>query len=256
MSITEKISKPPDPAGVSALTLTDEEVVARVLAGDVASFEILMRRHNQRLYRIGRAILRNDGEAEDVMQDAYVRAYEHLAQFAGRAKFSTWLSRIAVNESLARRRHLAKHEELEPQMKSKTNMNASDENGPRTERFAASGPNPEEQASSSELQRLLENAIEALPDDFRAVLIMRDVEEMDTAEAAVALDISEENVKVRLHRARALLRKKLYVTLSAGTRHKEAFPFHAVRCDRVVKNVFARIAKLSPHPDHASNIVQ
>src|SRR5438270_11930212 len=108
-------------------SLSDEEIVTQVLAGDLAGFEILMRRHNQRLYRIGRAILRNDAEAEDVMQDAYVRAYEHLAQFAGRAKFSTWLSRIAVNESLARKRHLAKHEELEPQMK--RNMNASDVNG-------------------------------------------------------------------------------------------------------------------------------
>ncbi|MCU1309676.1 MAG: polymerase sigma-54 factor RpoN [Candidatus Angelobacter sp.] len=256
MSLTEKISKPSGSAGSNALTISDEEVVARVLAGDVASFEILMRRHNQRLYRIGRAILRNDAEAEDVMQDAYVRAYEHLAQFAGRAKFSTWLSRIAVNESLARRRHLARHEELEPQMKNKENMNASDENGHRTERFAASAPNPEEQASSSELQRLLEVAIEALPDDFRAVLVMRDVEEMDTAEAAAALDISEENVKVRLHRARALLRKKLYVTLNAGSRHKEAFPFHAVRCDRVVKKVFTRIATLNLFTDPTSTIVQ
>src|SRR5882672_1811843 len=125
MSSMNKVTKPLNPA---ANALTDEEVVARVLAGDVRSFEILMRRHNQRLYRIGRAILRNDAEAEDVMQDAYVRAYEHLAQFAGRAKFSTWLSRIAVNESLSRRRRLAKHEELEPQMKSRT-KNMSDENG-------------------------------------------------------------------------------------------------------------------------------
>jgi RNA polymerase sigma-70 factor (ECF subfamily) len=241
MSSMDKVPKSPNPAGENAHALSDEEVVSRVLAGDVASFEILMRRHNQRLYRIGRAILRNDAEAEDVMQDAYVRAYEHLAQFAGRAKFSTWLSRIAVNESVSRRRRLAKHEELEPQMKSRT-TNMSDENGYRTERFAASTPNPEEQASSSEMQRLLEDAIETLPDDFRAVLILRDVEEMDTAEAAAALDISEENVKVRLHRARALMRKKLY--LSIGAKHKEAFPFHAVRCDRVVKNVFARIARL------------
>jgi RNA polymerase sigma-70 factor (ECF subfamily) len=252
----EKASKPSDSADRNPMTISDEEIVARVLSGDVASFEILMRRHNQRLYRIGRAILRNDAEAEDVMQDAYVRAYEHLAQFAGRAKFSTWLSRIAVNESLARRRYIAKHEELEPQMKSKTNGNESDENGFSSERFATATPNPEEQASSSELQRLLESAIEALPDDFRAVLVMRDVEDMDTAEAAAALDISEENVKVRLHRARALLRKKLYITLNAGSRHKEAFPFHAVRCDRVVKNVFTRIAELKRYPEQTNNVVQ
>jgi RNA polymerase sigma-70 factor (ECF subfamily) len=219
--------------------LSDEEVVARVLDGDLASFEILMRRHNQRLYRIGRAILRNDAEAEDVMQDAYVRAYEHLSQFAGRAKFSTWLSRIAVNEALARRRRLRAHEELEP-------SNMTDENGNKVQsmdRFESSTPNPEQQAASSEMQRLLESAIEDLPDDYRSVLVLRDVEEMDTNEAAAALDISEENVKVRLHRARALLRKKMFAR--AGGYRKEAFLFHAVRCDRVVKNVFARIAALT-----------
>jgi len=92
----------PGNAAASQESLSDEEVVVRVLAGQTAMFEIVMRRHNQLLYRVARAILRNDGEAEDVMQDAYVRAYEHLAQFAGRAKFSTWLTRIAVHEALAR----------------------------------------------------------------------------------------------------------------------------------------------------------
>jgi RNA polymerase sigma-70 factor, ECF subfamily len=221
-------------------TLSDEEVVARVLDGDIASFEILMRRHNQRLYRIGRAILRNDAEAEDVMQDAYVRAYEHLSQFAGRAKFSTWLSRIAVNEALARRRRLRAHEELEP-------SNMTDENGYelKMEHFATSAPNPEQQATTSEMKGLLEAAIEDLPDDYRSVLVLRDVEEMDTNETAVALDISEENVKVRLHRARALLRKKMFAR--GGAHRKEAFLFHAVRCDRVVKNVFDRIRGHLPY---------
>ena len=92
----------PAEVATSQEPLSDEEVVARVLAGETGMFEIVMRRHNQRLYRVARAILRNDGEAEDVMQDAYVRAYEHLDQFAGRAKFSTWLTRIAVHEALAR----------------------------------------------------------------------------------------------------------------------------------------------------------
>jgi RNA polymerase sigma-70 factor (ECF subfamily) len=218
--------------------LSDEEVVARVLDGDLPSFEILMRRHNQRLYRIGRAILRNDAEAEDVMQDAYVRAYEHLSQFAGRAKFSTWLSRIAVNEALARKRRLRAHGELEP-------SNMTDEHGYelKMEHISTSTPNPEQQAATSEMKGLLEAAIEDLPDDYRSVLVLRDVEEMDTNETATALDISEENVKVRLHRARALLRKKMFARV--GAQRKEAFLFHAVRCDRVVKNVFERIAQLS-----------
>lgn len=212
--------------------LSDEEVVLRVLAGETALFEIVMRRHNQRLYRVARAILRNDGEAEDVMQDAYVRAYEHLDQFAGRAKFSTWLTRIAVHEALARQRRGNRYEELEPM---------SEREGDPMDRFASLTPNPEQQTSNLELRRLLEEAVEKLPDPYRTVFMLRDVEEMSTTDAAYALEITEENVKVRLHRARALLRKSLFAL--AGTKSREAFDFNAVRCDRVVKNVFERIQK-------------
>src|SRR3954471_12158529 len=119
--------------------LTDEEIVERVIAGDVAAFEIIMRRHNQRLYRIGRAILRNDAEAEDVMQDAYVRAYEHLKQFAGRAKFSTWLSRIAVNEALARRKDFGREEALEPMADEKQDRGHRSTTRKLDERFSAPG---------------------------------------------------------------------------------------------------------------------
>ena len=210
--------------------LSDEEVVTRVLAGETGMFEIVMRRHNQRLYRVARSILRNDGEAEDVMQDAYVRAYEHLDQFAGKAKFSTWLTRIAVHEALARQHRGTRYQELEPM---------SDREGDPMDRFASLAPGPEQQASSSEIRRLLEEAVEKLPDVYRSIFMLRDVEEMSTTEAAAALDITEENAKVRLHRARALLRKSLYA--QAGMERKEAFTFHAVRCDRVVKNVFERI---------------
>src|SRR5205814_10115459 len=120
--------------------LQDEEVVARVLAGETALFEILMRRYNQRLYRMSRMILRNDGEAEDVMQDAYVRAYEHLDQFAGKAKFSTWLTRIAVYEALARHKRRNYYQELEAM---------SEGEGDSMDRFASLAPDPEQQASSS-----------------------------------------------------------------------------------------------------------
>lgn len=212
--------------------LSDDEVVARVLAGETSIFEIVMRRYNQRLYRVARAILRNDGEAEDVMQDAYVRAYEHLDQFAGRAKFSTWLTRIAVHEALARQRRGNRYQELEP-------MSESD--GDPMDGFASMALTPEEQVSNSEIRSLLEKAVETLPDAYRTVFVLRDIEEMSTTDTANALEISEENVKVRLHRARALLRKTLYDR--AGMERKEAFNFHAVRCDRVVKNVFERIQK-------------
>src|SRR6202047_4222473 len=142
--------------------LRDEEVVARVLAGETALFEILMRRYNQRLYRISRVILRNDGEAEDVMQDAYVRAYEHLDQFAGRAKLSTWLTRIAVHEALARQHRGNRYQELEPM---------SEREGDPMDRFASLAPDPEQQASNSEVRRLLEEAVEKLPDDYRTIFM-------------------------------------------------------------------------------------
>ena len=211
---------------------TDEQVIERVLAGETAAFEIVMRRYNQRLYRVARAILRDDHEAEDVMQDAYVRAYQHLAQFAGRARFSTWLIRIAVHEALARKRRRQRLESLDAIT------------GPSGELVmpAPNSLNPESCASASELHHLLEEVILALPEDYRTVLVMRDVEEMSTAEAAEVLEITEENAKVRLHRARALLRKELYARTRGTT--SAAFQFHAVRCDRVVANVFARLAQL------------
>jgi RNA polymerase sigma-70 factor (ECF subfamily) len=214
--------------------LSDEEVVARVLAGETAMFEIIMRRHNQRLFRVARSILRDDGEAEDVMQDAYVRAYEHLDQFAWRAKFSTWLTRIAVHEALARQHRKDRYKELHPM---------SELEGDPMDRFASLTPDPEQQTSNQELRRLLEAAVENLPAPYRTVFMLRDVEEMNTSDAAYALDISEENVKVRLHRARALLRKSLFA--HAGKERREVMHFDAVRCDRVVKNVFARISKAS-----------
>ncbi|MFI5072741.1 MAG: RNA polymerase sigma factor [Terriglobales bacterium] len=225
--------------------LSDEEVVARILAGETAMFEIIMRRHNQLLYRVARAILRNDGEAEDVMQDAYVRAYEHLDQFAGKAKFSTWLTRIAVHEALARQRRGTRYQELEPMSESQADP---------MEKFASPAADPEQQASNSEIRGLLEEAVEALPEVYRTIFMLRDVEEMSTSDAAYALEISEENVKVRLHRARALLRKSLYAR--AGMEAKEAFGFHAVRCDRVVKNVFERIQQRGSEKEGSAPKIQ
>lgn len=181
---------------------------------------------------LARGILRNDDEAEDVMQDAYVRAYEHLDQFAGRAQFSTWLTRIAVHEALARQHRGKRYAEMEP---------VSEPEGDPMESFASVALDPERQASNSELRRLLEDAIQQLPDAYRAVFMLRDVEEMSTTDAAYALEISEENAKVRLHRTRALLRKNLFMRI--GTEAGQAFSSHAVRCDRVVKNVFERIHK-------------
>ena len=213
--------------------LTDEEIVARVLEGETELYEMIMRRHNQRLYRAARAIVRSESEAEDVMQDAYVRAYTHLKQFAGKAKFSTWLTRIAVHEALARVRHRRRYEEVDP-------MHETNED--RMDRLPSAQSSPEEQLGTRELGDILEKAIEALPPSFREVFVLRAVEEMNTAEVAECLDLSEENVKVRLHRARALLKEHISEKLDNSAR--QAFQFHAVRCDRVVANVLERISAL------------
>src|SRR5215471_15663355 len=154
---------------------SDEEVVSRVLAGESALYELLMRRHNQRLYRVARAILRNDTEAEDVMQDAYVRAYQHLADFEGRAKFSTWLTRIAVHEALARSRRRSRFQSLD---------NSEESNGGVMRTLASAGRNPEEAAYDRELGSVLERAILGLPEDYRLIFMLRDVEGMSTNETA------------------------------------------------------------------------
>jgi RNA polymerase sigma-70 factor, ECF subfamily len=171
---------------------TDEEIVHRIVGGEPVLFEILMRRHNQRVYRAIRSILREDAETEDVMQEAYVRAYEHLVQFEGRAQFSTWLTRIAVNEALKR---LAARGKFDP-------LGAEDYEGEEgTMRpFAENSLNPEANASRVELSGLLEDAILILPPIYRAVIVLRDLEEMSTAETAEVLSLTEANVKVRLHR--------------------------------------------------------
>lgn len=207
---------------------SDEEVVGRVLAGEPALFEILMRRHNQRIYRIVRSILDDDGEAEDVMQDAYVRAYQHLTQFEGRSTFVTWLTRIAMHEAFARAKRLKRQTSLD-----------ADEVQADMKSTLASNDNPEESAAKKELQSALESAILSLPPKYRTVIMVRDVEELSTAEAASALELSEEAVKVRLHRARALVKRALY--RQSGICARELFAFPATRCDRVVAAVLARI---------------
>lgn len=215
---------------------SDEEVVRRVLDGETALYELLMRRHNQRLYRIARAILRDDAEAEDVMQDAYVRAYHNLASFEGRAKFVTWLTRIAVHEALTRSRRRLRFQALDP---------SDESNGEIMQSPPSSTRSPEQQAYDRELAAVLEKAVSSLSEDHRLVFMLRDVEGMTTEETAHCLNLTEENVKVRLHRARAGLRKRLYRVVGATA--ARCFQFHAVRCDRVVKNVFATLGIRAPH---------
>jgi len=215
---------------------TDEEVVDRVCAGDTALYEIIMRRYNQRLYRVARAIVRDDGEAEDVMQSAYSHAYEHLGQFEGRAPFAAWLTRIAVNEALFRLRKRGRLDQLE---------DSEAGYGPGANMVETS-PDPEQITTRAELRQLLEEAILELPEQYRAVLMLRDVEELSTAETADALSLTEENVKVRLHRGHGMVRAWLLARV--GSNAKEAFPFMGARCDRVVQNVLAQLASPGSRP--------
>jgi RNA polymerase sigma-70 factor, ECF subfamily len=218
---------------------TDQEVVDRVRAGDTALYEIIMRRYNQRLYRVTYAILRDDAEAEDVIQDAYVRAYQHLDQFAGYAPFSTWLTRIAVHEAL-RRLQLRKRSQ---QFEDVEHDEEAFMNGPETT-IAETSLDPEQRASNAELGQLLEEAVLDLPEQYRTIIMLRDVEELSTAETAAALELTEQNVKVRLHRGRAMMRDRLFARVGASG--KNAFPFMGVRCDRIVSGVFARLRELHP----------
>jgi RNA polymerase sigma-70 factor (ECF subfamily) len=215
--------------------LSDEEVVARVRAGEPAWYEILMRRHNQKLYRAVRAILRDEAEVEDVLQDAYLSAYRNLAGFEARARFSTWLVRIAVNAALDRRRRRARVVALDP----------TREGGLRAEDGWPSGGSggwdPERESARREVAHLLERAIDALPEPFRLVYVLREVDGMSTQETAESLALEPNTVKTRLHRARSLLRERLYRDLDGSS--LEAFAFGAERCDRLVAAVLERLER-------------
>jgi RNA polymerase sigma-70 factor, ECF subfamily len=202
-----------------------------VLAGDASLFEILMRRYNQRLFRVARGILADDAEAEDVMQEAYVRAFRELASFRGEARFATWLTRIACHEALARTR---KRRRLVP-------IAGGEPPDPPSE---ASGPDRE--LENRELQALLREALEALPDPLRAVFCLREVEGLSSEQTADALGLSVENVRVRLHRAKRSLRQALDRRI--GSEVRRLYLFDGPRCDRMVEGVFARLFLEPPDP--------
>lgn len=208
--------------------LSDAELVAGTLAGDLRALEALMRRYNRTLYRTARAILRDDAEAEDAVQEAYLRAYRALDTFRGESKFSTWLVRIAANEALMRRRKRARTASVVPIGAVEPGEEPmSEESG------------PEENAQRGETRRLLEKRIDALPDDFRAVFVLRAIEELSGEETAAALGIPEATVRTRFFRARALLRESLAREIDRGL--EDAFGFAGARCDRMVANVLERI---------------
>ena len=220
--------------------LTDEEIAARVVAGEKELYEIIMRRHNQRLFRISRAYVNDSNEAEDIVQQAYINAYENLPRFEGRSKFFTWLTRILINEALLRSKQRKRSVPLE--------VHAS-ENGEEHE-FAheetATEENPAEKVMNDELRTILERTIDGLPTKYRSVFVMREIDEMSIAETSESLGISAANVKVRLNRAKEVLKQRI------GSVYHEAGVYHfdLVRCDRIVANVLARVKRYQPPVRH------
>ncbi|HKE16995.1 MAG TPA: RNA polymerase sigma factor [Kofleriaceae bacterium] len=207
--------------------LPDDEVVRRVVGGEHRLYALLLPRYNQRLFRVVRAILRRDDEAEDAVQQAWVAAFENLAQFRGESSFVTWLTRIAVNEALGRLRARKRRGDL-----ALVDMQ-------RDQDMATEHPSPEEDVAAREMGMLLEAKIDALPELYRVVFVMREVEELGTADTASCLGLSEEAVRVRLHRARHMLQESLTETL--GTAVGNTFRFGGARCARIASAVLDRL---------------
>jgi len=226
------MNAPPLP---SIVELTDADLAARAVQGDPRAFELIMRRHNRLLYRTARSVLKNDQEAEDAVQEAYFNAWKALASFRADARLSTWLVRIVLNEALGRLRR--RHGNVVP-------MEPDDGSGTATMGVSPEADvneQPDRQASRAEMRRVIEARIDALPEIFRTVFVLRAVEEYTVDEVAVVLGIPEITVRTRFFRARSLLREGLARDVDHAL--EGAFPFAGARCDRTVARVLARLAE-------------
>jgi len=212
----------------------DAELIAGALDRNEAAVRALIQRYNRRLYRVARSVVGNDAEAEDVLQDAYVRAFSALNGYRGEASLATWLTRIVVNEALQRLRH---HKTHQLEAKAPGDLQALAEVIPFP--LHAPLPDPEIIMAQREICALVEQAIDALPQEFRTVLVARTIEGMSTEETADALGLKAETVKTRLHRARQMLRAVLEEHL--GSQFPHVFPFDGVRCQRIADTVLARL---------------
>ncbi len=218
------------------LAVGERKLVERAKSGDQLAFRAIMERHNRRLYRVARAVMKDDTEAEDVVQETYLRAFSNLSKFRGESSLTTWLTRIALNEAHGRKRKRRATVTLE-------SVERVQETSAQIIQFPAMNTetDPERSAAQHEIQRLLERAMDALPEPFRVVFVMRDVEEMSIEETASHLGIRPQTVKTRLHRARRLLRQSLDGELASTL--KEMFPFAGVRCARITEAVLSRLTK-------------
>jgi RNA polymerase sigma-70 factor (ECF subfamily) len=216
----------------------DLTLARRIGERDERAFEAVMRKHNRMLYRLARSILKDDAEAEDALQDAYLAAYRHIEAFRGGAKLSTWLARIVINEAYARLRRHRREAEVVPLSAADgaEHAHSRSEEGSMAEDTAE---RPENAAMRSEVRRLLERRIDALPEQFRLVFMLREVEELSVEETAACLDLPSATVRTRAFRARALLREALERDIGAAT--IDAFGFAGDRCDRIVAKVLETI---------------
>jgi RNA polymerase sigma-70 factor (ECF subfamily) len=207
------------------------DLVTRARARDEAAIRAILQANNRRLYRIARGILRNDAEAEDVVQETYVRALTHLDSFRGESSLSTWLSRIAMNEAMGRLRGQQSMLQGGSRLRDRPEADIIP--------FPAASSDPEKSMAQRQIQEVVEHAIDELPEPFRLVFITRVMEEMTIEETAELLSIKPETVKTRLHRARAMLREN--VERKIGPVAMEAFPFAGRRCDRLTAAVLNRL---------------
>ncbi|MEE1611279.1 RNA polymerase sigma factor [Microvirga sp. CF3016] len=217
--------------------LEDWALIERARRRDGAALRLIMERHNRRLYRIARSVLGDDTEAEDVVQEAYLRAFTHLDGFRGESRLTTWLTRIALNEALERLRKRRPSVDLKQ-------IDALNEQGEARVIYlppARQDGDPEAAAARAEVRRLIERAVDQLPDAFRVVFVLRDIEEMSIEATASQLGLRPETVKTRLHRARRLLRQSLDQTLSSAL--TDAFPFAGARCARITQTVLERLGE-------------
>jgi len=208
-------------------TISDYEIIAKVLGGEKDLYALLIRKYNQRLYRVGMSIINDDAEVEDVMQVAYIKAYENLRKFEFKSDFSTWITRILINESLLR---LKKRKQL-------LNINDDMISNQIYQQHPVDVQTPLMNVVNSELKVILEKAIQQLPEKYRTVFIMRELESMNVAETSECLELSEVNVKVRLNRAKALLKN----SLSEYYQKEDILQFHLSRCNRITENVMRQI---------------
>lgn len=224
----------PNQSASPASPADDSELIARLTGGDHAAFESLMRRHNGRLFRVARAILKDDAAAEDALQEAYLDAYRHIGDFRGAARAGTWLTRIVINQAPMRVRKDRRHRVVVPFGERQHNGGPPAENVMIDEKTES----PATATLRAEVRRILERAIDDLPMSFRTVFVMRDVEDMTVQETAECLSIPAATVRTRLFRARALMREALAREMDAAT--VDVFGFAGERCDRIVAAVLTR----------------